>query len=98
MGIQKMKKPPKNKKVDSLTQVDYSEMRLPLVCVYNKPLDFQDKIIARVWEACLNAATNVYAEYDSLEECRTDIKAAGFNVLFPRSPADDIHIVESYFR
>lgn len=98
MSVPKKRRPPKNKKVDSLTQVDFSDMQLPLVCVYNRPIDFPDKIIARVWESSINTPTNIYAEYDNLEECRKDIKAAGFNVLFPRSPADDLHIVESYFR
>lgn len=41
-------KVPINKKVDSLNLVDLSDMKFPIVVVYNRPLDFPDKIIARV--------------------------------------------------
>lgn len=98
MGIPKKKKPPKNKKVESMTLVNFSEMKIPAICVYNHPEDFPDKIIARVLEAATNGMTNVYAEYDSLEDCRKDIAAAGFNIVMPRSPEDPLCIVETYFR
>lgn len=88
----------KNKKVTSMTLVDFSDMKLPMICVYNRPTDFPDKIIARVWEGSINKPTYVYAEYETLEECRLDARAAGFCVLIPRDPKDDICIVESYFR
>lgn len=98
MGIPKKKKPPKNKKVESMTLVDFSEMKIPAICVYNHPADFPDKIIARVIEAATNGVTNVYAEYETLENCRKDIAAAGFDVVMPRSPQDSLCIVETYFR
>ena len=98
MGIPKKKKPPKNKKVDSMTLVDFSDMKIPGICVHNHPTDFPDKIIARVIEAATNGVTNVYAEYETMEDCRKDIAAAGFVIVMPRCPEDDLHIVETYFR
>lgn len=98
MGIPKKKKPPKNKKAESMTLVDFSEMKIPAICVYNRPADFPDKIIARVIECDTIGMTNVYAEYDTLEDCQKDIAAAGFNIVVPRSPQDTLCIVETYFR
>ena len=65
-------KVPINKKVDSLNLVDLSDMKFPIVVVYNRPLDFPDKIIARVWEGSINKPTNVYCEYDNIDDCRKD--------------------------
>lgn len=89
---------PMNKKADSLNLVDYSDMKIPMAVVYNKPLDFPDKVIVRVFEGATNQPTNVYCEYDTIEECRRDAYAAGFVTRFDRSQSDDIHIVESYMR
>ena len=36
--------------VESLQQVDFSELDLPLVTIYEKPLDFPDDFVARVWD------------------------------------------------
>jgi len=89
-------KVPINKKVDSLNLVDLSDMKFPIVVVYNRPFDFPAKIIARVWEGSINKPTNVYCEYDNIDDCRKDAYSAGFNTKIDRNPADDIHIVESY--
>lgn len=94
----KKTKTPINKKVESLNLVDYSQMKAPLVVVYDSPLDFPDKIIARVWEGATNSPTNVYCEYETLDQCEKDIQTAEFTLKFPRCPVDDIHIVEVCMR
>ena len=60
----KKRTPPINKPVPTLNLVDYSEMKMPVVVVYDSPLDFPGKVIARVWEASVNRPTNVYCQYE----------------------------------
>lgn len=73
-------------------------MKMPCIAVYRYPSDFPDKIIARVWEPSINAPTNMYAAFDTVEDAERDIVAAGFPTRIPRFPDDDITIVGTYFR
>lgn len=86
------------KRVPSLTMVDYSDMTLPMVVVYNKPSDFPNMVVARIWDGAWNKPTDVYCVYQSITECREDSVAAGFSICIPRSPQDDKCIVGSYMR
>lgn len=90
--------PPLNKPVPTLNLVDYSEMKMPVVVVYDSPLDFPGKVIARVWEASVNRPTNVYCQYETIAQCEKDAMSAGFIMKFPRSLSDDTHIVATYMR
>lgn len=92
------KNAPLYKPVPTLNLVDYSEMKMPFIVVYDSPKDFPGKIIARVWEGALNRPTNTYCEYDNLDKCEKDIVSAGFILKFPRTPDDDKCIVETYMR
>lgn len=98
MSVPKKKVPPINKKVPSLVVVDYSDMRMPMIVVYDSPLDFPGKVLARVWEGAINRPTNVYCEYETIAKCREDTQAAGFTVCIPRSSMDDKSIVGTYMR
>lgn len=89
---------PRNKRIASFTQADFSDMKMPCIAVYRHPADFPDKIIARVWESSINAPTNMYAEFETMEDAERDIEAAGFTTRIPRFLGDDITIVETYFR
>lgn len=89
---------PRNRRIDSFTQADFSNMKMPCIAVYMHPADFPDKIIARVWESSINAPTNMYAEFETVEDAERDIEAAGFSTRIPRFPGDDITIVETYYR
>ena len=89
---------PRNQIVESMKNVDFSDLKMPMVCVYNKPFDFPDKIIARAFDAVESAATNICAVYDTLKDCREDITAAGFSICIPRDSNDDMCIVESYMK
>ena len=79
--------PPINKPVPTLNLVDYSEMKMPVVVVYDSPLDFPGKVIARV-----------YCQYETIAQCEKDAMSAGFIMKFPRSLSDDTHIVATYMR
>jgi hypothetical protein len=98
MSIPKKNTPPINKRVPSLAAVDYSDMKMPMIVVYNSPADFPGKVIARVWEGSINRPTNVYCEYKTIAKCREDAEAAGFTICIPRSPMDDKSIVGTYMK
>lgn len=98
MSILRRKKPPINKKVSSLAIVDYSEMKVPMVVIYDSPLDFHGKVIARVFEGATNQPTNVYCEYETVEKGMRDAEDAGFTAYFPRSISEPKNIVGTYIR
>lgn len=78
--------------------MDFSEWKLPLITIYEKPLDFKEHFVARVWDGVGAKATNTMAIWDSIEEAREDSKAAGFLVCFLRAEGDEPHIVETWMR
>lgn len=85
-----------NKNVVSMKNVDFSEMKLPMIVVFEKPLDFPNKYIARVFEC--EKPTNVIIIRDSLQEIRDDITAAGFFVCMGRTEKDALSIVETWMK
>lgn len=86
----------KNKIVESLCQVDFSKLNFPLVTIYERPLDFPDDFVERVWDGKGAKPTNVMIKRDTLQEAREDILAAGFVAKFIRAEGDDPHIVETW--
>lgn len=80
--------------VNSLREVDFTGMKMPIITIYEKPLDYPSSYIARVFE--LEKPTNTLICKNSLEECRADIKAAGFKICVPRSENDVLSVVESW--
>ena len=89
---------PINKIMESMSQVDFSDLKCPLITIYEKPLDFPNAFVARVWDGVGPKATNTIIMRFSLEECREDIQAAGFLVQFPRAEGDEPHVVETWMR
>lgn len=87
-----------NKIVESMGKVDFSGLKLPLVTIYEKPTDFPDVFVARIWDGVGAKPTNTIITRHSLQEIREDIKAAGFTVRFPRAEDDEPHIVETWMR
>jgi hypothetical protein len=87
-----------NKEVESLTQVDFSDLIFPMVTVYKRPLDFPNDYIARVFEGEGPFATNIFIRRKTLGEIRNDIRAAGFNLLFKRAEDDYPTIEETWTR
>lgn len=83
-----------NKIVNTLKEVDFKGLNMPMVVVYERPEDFPCKYVARVFE--LEKPTNVMIVRDTLHECREDITAAGFLVCMERSKGDKKSIVETW--
>lgn len=85
-----------NKIVESLCQVDFSELSFPMITIYKKPLDFPDDFVARVWEGKGAKPTNTMIKRSTIQEIRKDVMAAGFVTVFYRTEDDDPHIVENW--
>ncbi len=80
--------------VEHLRDADWSDLKVPIAVIYDKPLDFPDKFIIRLFD--MNKATNIITLRDSLEECRKECIDAGFHSVLPRSFDDDLCIAESW--
>ena len=63
-----------------------------IYCIYDHPLDFQNKYVARLWNGPI--PTNTVLEADSLQDIRAKIPEG--LTLIPRMPADDPVIVECW--
>lgn len=85
-----------NRVVRSMKEVDFSELKMPMIVVFEKPVDFPDKYIARVFEC--EQPTNTLIIRDSLQECREDITAAGFLACLERTDEDALAIVETWMK
>ena len=75
-----------NQIIESLTQADLSHLILPLVTIYEKPADFPNEYVARIWDGQGARPTNIMVKSKSIESIREDIEAAG----------DEPHIVETW--
>lgn len=61
----------KTTEVKSFADVDTSELKQPIICVFNKPDDYPDKYVARLFEG--TAPTNIIITRNTVEEIREDI-------------------------
>ncbi len=87
-----------SKFVDSLKNVDFSRIKMPMAVIYDSPKDFPEMYLCRIWEGAGGHPTNTAIQKFSLEEMREDIQAAGFSIRFPRAAGDDPVIVETWMR
>lgn len=81
---------------ESLQQVDFSGLNLAVVTVYEKPSDFPDAFVARVWDGKGPKPTNTMIKRNTIQEIRKDIMAAGFETVFQRAEGDEPQIVETW--
>lgn len=84
--------------VNSLRDLDLSEIKMPMAVIYDSPKDFPDMYLCRIWEGAGCHPTTAAMQKNSLDEMREDIAAAGFTVKIPRSPNDDPVILETWMR
>ena len=84
--------------MESLRQVDFSDLSFPAIVVYKNPKDYPDAYVARVWEGARNLPTNTLIKRETLQEIRKDIKAAGFTTRLTRTEGEDPVIVETWLR
>ena len=82
--------------VESMKDVDFSDMTAPGVVIYFDTADFPRTFVARLWEFAKGKPTNTIIIRNSLAEIKEDLTAAGFNLLAPRSEHDDPVIVETW--
>lgn len=87
-----------NKMVESMAQVDFSEMKIPMAVIYDSPKDFPKMYLCRIWEGAGCHPTNTAMQKNSLEAMREDIQAAGFLIRFPRAEGDDPAILETWMK
>ena len=85
-----------NQTVGSLCKVDFSRLAFPLVTIYDRPLDYPNDFVARIWDGKGPHPTNIMIKRDTVQEIREDIRAAGFTTVFRREEGDDPHIVETW--
>ena len=83
-----------SKEMESLTKVDFSDMRFPIAVLYDRPVDYPDSIVARVFE--MDNPTNIFVRYETVEDARNDALKAGFRNLIPKDEKDPPYIIESY--
>lgn len=88
----------KEKIMESMRQVDFSNLRFPLIVVYKNPRDYPDFYVARIWDGARNLPTDKLIMRETLQEIREDIKAIGFTIRLTRQPGDDPVIVETWIR
>ena len=84
--------------MESMRQVDFSDLRFPLIAVYKKPKDYPDAYVARVWEGARNLPTNTLIKRKTLQEIRKDLRAAGFTTQLTPAAGEDQVIVEIWLR
>lgn len=81
--------------VNSFTEVDISELQVPIVCIYINPVDYPDKVVARMFD--LENPLNIILVRYTLEEIREDItKSFPHMVRFDRDKNDVRCITETW--
>lgn len=84
--------------VESLLQVDFSGIQIPMAVIYDNPQDHPGMYVCRIWEGVGCHPTDTAIKKASLEELQEDIQAAGFTMRFPRAEDDDPVILETWMR
>ena len=85
-------------KLNPFCNVNYDNMFVPSITIYDSPADYRGAYVARLFESAVPAPLNTFATSDSIEDLRDMIRVAGFNFCVPRDPHDHPVIVETWFR
>lgn len=83
-----------NVEVKSIRDVDLSVLQFPQVAVYNKPDDYPDKAVARVFDN--GQPTNIIMMANDPNDLRWDIRKYTNLVWFPRGKEDVPALVGVY--
>ena len=84
----------KNNFVDTLSKVDLQGMKMPLAVIYERPIDFPNHFVVRIFD--VNIPTDIVYLSENLEDCRKEISEIGLQVCFGRSKEDHKCIVETW--
>lgn len=85
-------------KLNPFCNVNYDNMILPSITIYDSPADHRRVYVARLFESTVPAPLNTFAISDNIDELRDMIRAAGFKFHTPRDAYDLPTIVETWFR
>lgn len=86
----------KNKVISSFKEMDKTGIFLPMIVIYKNPSDFPKGCVARVFDEKTGKPSAQCIARKTVQECREDIRKAGFYIKLPRAAADDPVIVESW--
>ena len=75
------------KRVETIAQVDFSEVHVPVIGVYKYPEDFPQEYVARVFDG--SRPTNVIMIADTLDEIMEDI-GSNTDLVFTLRGAEDV--------
>jgi len=81
--------------LNSFQEADISNLKVPIICIYSKPNDYKNKIIARMFD--LEEPLNIIIVRYTIEEIREDIiKTFPNMVRFDRAVNDTKSITETW--
>lgn len=86
------------KELNPFCNVNYDNMIVPSITIYDSPADHRGVYVARLFESAVPAPLNTFVTSDNIDEIREMIRAAGFSFCVPRDPRDHPVIVEIWFR
>lgn len=81
----------KDKVIESITQTDMSDLTVPMIAVYENPLDHPDKCVARIFNA--DKPTDTVIVKESMEEIMDDIQNNTYMTFVLRGAEDPENLV-----
>jgi hypothetical protein len=78
--------------INSITEFPVEKCFFPIITIYNRPTDFPDMYVARLFD--LQTPTEFAVVNVSLDTLRNSIHSANRWILIPRDINDDPNIVE----
>ena len=85
-----------DKQVESAYQIDFREMKFPIIAVYQNPEDYPGMYVARVWE--VDRPTNVVIVKKDSDGLQQDIATHTGMAWLPRSPKDHKVLVGTWIK
>ncbi len=79
--------PLKLKEAKSISEVDYSGLRIPAVVIYDRPDDFPGYIIGRLFDLYNSIPTDTFIRYETMIDVNEDLKEYVV-AEFPRNAKD----------
>lgn len=84
----------KDKRAESIREVDLSGLKFPIIVIYRHPADYPDKYVARVFD--ITRPTDTVVIKDSLKELQKDVSRNVAMSFIPRDEKDDPCIIGSW--
>lgn len=79
------------KRIASMKEVDLSDLHMPIIAIYDSPVDFKGKFAARIFD--LNKPTDTIMVKDTWEEIYEDIRKNTNMAYMIRDPRDPPSLV-----